>query len=208
EYNAAQRLLHKLKKGVSEFELSSSNSEVVVASIAQDLQTLSKGVTEYRILGRQESNERKRKMMLDRASSMADDHELLKRRFEKLKLRKTQQETYTQERGELLHRNSGAAGTGQLDTAIEMDEDAFWNRSERALDGYIAQGVASLESLREQRGLLQNARQRILNADSTLGLSRSVITYINRRTTQDKVFLVAGMIVTCIGIYFIVHYFG
>ncbi|KAJ2492187.1 protein transport protein bos1 [Coemansia sp. RSA 2050] len=202
EYNAAQRLLHKIKQSVSEFELNNSVSSttVVEAAVAQDLQTLSKSITEYRILGRQESNERKRKTMLDRASSMADDHELLKRRFEKIKLRKNERETLTQGRNELLH--------GAAETAITVDEDAFWNRSERALDGYIMQGMASLDNLREQRGILEGTRRRLWNAGGTLGLSRSVIGYINRRTAQDKIFLVAGMLLTCVGIYFIVHYFG
>ncbi|KAJ1652030.1 protein transport protein bos1 [Coemansia sp. RSA 1836] len=208
EYNAAQRLLHKIKQNVSEFELNSNGkTEVVEAGVTQDLQTLSKSITEYRILGRQESNERKRKTMLDRATAMADDHELLKRRFEKLKLRKSEQATYKQERNELFQPVATSGGQ-MMDTAITVDEDAFWGRSERALDGYIAQGMASLDNLREQRGLLQEARRRIWNADSTLGLSRSVITYINRRTAQDKIFLAAGMVVTCLAIYFIVHYFG
>ncbi|KAJ2064088.1 protein transport protein bos1 [Coemansia sp. S146] len=206
EYNAAQRLLHKIKQSVSEFELNNTggNTNVVEAAVAQDLQTLSKSITEYRILGRQESNERKRKTMLDRATSMADDHELLKRRFDKLKLRKNERENYTQERSELFKGGSGVA----LDTAITVDEDAFWGRSERALDGFIAQGMASLDNLREQRGMLEGTRRRLWNAGGTLGLSKSVITYINRRTTQDKIFLVAGMLLTCLGIYFIVHYFG
>ncbi|KAI8324295.1 V-snare-domain-containing protein [Martensiomyces pterosporus] len=212
EYNAAQRLLHKIKENISDFELSGSgDTSVVQGAIALDLQTLSKRIAEYRIIGRQDANERKRKLMLDRASAMADEHEQLKRRFEKLKLRKTEQSAYEQQRSELFQRSTAAGTQAQLDTAIVMDpqgEDAFWNRSEQALDGFIAQGVASLDNLREQRGLLKGAHKRILNADSTLGLSKSVITYINRRTTQDKIFLVAGMVVTCIGIYFIIHYFG
>ncbi|KAJ2795493.1 protein transport protein bos1, partial [Coemansia furcata] len=125
--------------------------------------------------------------MLDRATSMSDDHELLKRRFEKLKLRKTERATVTQERRELFQGGSAVA----LDTAITVDEDAFWGRSERALDGFIAQGMASLDNLREQRGLLERTRRKLWNAGGTLGLSKSVITYINRRTAQDKIFLIA-----------------
>ncbi|KAJ1929326.1 protein transport protein bos1 [Linderina macrospora] len=181
EYNAAQRLLHKIKQNVSEFELDTRpDTTVLQAGISQDLQTLGKKIAEYRILARQDTNDRKRRMMVDRATALADDHEALKRR--------------------------------PMDTAITMDgghgEDAFYQRSEMALDNFIAQGVASLGNLREQRGMLQGAHRRILNADSTLGLSKSVITYINRRTTQDKIILVAGMLVTCISIYFIVQFFG
>lgn len=214
EYNAAQRLLHKIKENVSEFELGSSGQDTSVTegAIAQDIQTLGRNVGEYRMLGRQEGNERKRKMMLDRASAMAEDHELLKRRYEKIKKDKASRTLYSQQREELLYR--GPPGQQQqqqqaLSTAIEMeDESVFWSRSEQAVDGFIAQGMASLDNLREQRGMLQGAHRRILNADDVLGMSRSVITYINRRTTQDKAILVVGMLLTCVGIYFILKYFG
>ncbi|KAJ1864498.1 protein transport protein bos1, partial [Coemansia sp. RSA 2703] len=178
EYNAAQRLLHKVKQSVSDFELGKYNDELVIkGAIAQDLQTLGKRIPEYRIIGRQESNERKRTLMLDRASTMTDEYEQLKRRFEKLKQRKTEQATYEDNRQELFQRNNaGVSARAPMDTAINMDtsgEDGFWGRSEQALDGYISQGLASLDNLREQRGLLEGAHRRILNADSTLGLSRS-----------------------------------
>ncbi|KAI9473042.1 hypothetical protein BX667DRAFT_396910 [Coemansia mojavensis] len=210
EYNAAQRVLHKLKQDVSELDLLASMEDATVlqGAISQNLQTLSKRITEYRSVGRQEGNERKRTTMLNRASTMAEEHEQLKRRFEKIKQQRTLQTTHTEERNELFQRtHSGRA----QDTAIVMDpqdEEAFWSRSEQALDGYIAQGMASLQNLREQRGLLHDAHRRILNADDTLGLSRSVIKLINRRTTQDKIILGGGMLVTCILIYFIVHLFG
>ncbi|KAJ2844678.1 protein transport protein bos1 [Coemansia brasiliensis] len=212
EYNAAQRVLHKLKQDVSELDLlaTTEDATVIQGAIAQNLQTLSKRITEYRSVGRQEANERKRTTMLDRASTMADEHEQLKRRFEKIKQRRASQTTYTNERNELFQRTQNSGRT-QMDTAIVMDpqdEEAFWHRSEQALDGYIAQGMASLQNLREQRGLLHDAHRRILNADDTLGLSRSVIKLINRRTTQDKIILGGGMVVTCILIYFIVHLFG
>ncbi|KAJ1877305.1 protein transport protein bos1 [Coemansia sp. RSA 1722] len=214
EYNAAQRLLHKVKQGVSDFELGKYNDELVIkAAIVQDLQTLSKRITEYRLIGRQETGERKRTMMLDRATTMADEHELLKRRYDKLKQRKQEQALYQESRQELFQRSQQQQSVGRepMETAIVMDpqmEDGFWGRSEMAVDGFIAQGMASLDNLREQRGLLQGAHRRILNADNTLGLSRSVITYINRRTTQDKIFLAGGMFATCVLIYFIIHYFG
>ncbi|KAJ2453359.1 protein transport protein bos1 [Coemansia sp. RSA 2336] len=211
EYNAAQRVLHKLKQDVSELDLLASTEDATVlqGAISQNLQTLSKRITEYRSVGRQEGNERKRTTMLGRASTMAEEHEQLKRRFEKIKQQRTLQTAHTEERSELFQRTH--AGRTQMDTTIVMDpqdEEAFWSRSEQALDGYIAQGMASLENLREQRGILHDAHRRILNADATLGLSRSVIKLINRRTTQDKVILGGGMLVTCILIYFIVHLFG
>ncbi|KAJ1730888.1 protein transport protein bos1 [Coemansia biformis] len=212
EYNAAQRVLHRIKQHVSEFELGASTSDTTVmqAAIAQDLQTLGQRISEYRLLGRQETNERKHKMMLDRAATMGDEHEQLKRRYEKLKQHKAEQALHRNERSELFQRGAGAS-RAPMDTAVAMDpqdEESFWGRAEQELDGYIAQGVASLDNLREQRGFLHNAHRRILNAGETLGLSQSVIALINRRTAQDKIILGSGMVFTCIFIYAIVHYFG
>ncbi|KAJ1936003.1 hypothetical protein EC988_008318, partial [Linderina pennispora] len=128
EYNAAQRLLHKIKQNVSEFELDTrTDSQVLQAGIAQDLQTLGKKIAEYRILARQDTNERKRRMMIDRATAMADDHENLKRRVEKIKQHKQNQTTYSHERAELFQRPNASQ---PMDTAITMDgpqgEDAFY----------------------------------------------------------------------------------
>ncbi|KAJ2661808.1 protein transport protein bos1 [Coemansia sp. RSA 1200] len=220
EYNAAQRLLHKVKQNVSDFDLAADSPGdingglVAQGAIELDLETLDKRIAEYRVLGRQEGNERKRKTMLDRAGAMSEERDQLARRFGKLKQHKTTRLEHAQNRAELLQRNPAIAEPA-ADTAIDMDMhhhqdagDAFWDRSELALDGFIAQGLASLDSLRDQRGFLHNAHTRIINADNTLGLSRSVITYINRRTTQDKIILAVGMLATCFGIYFIIHYFG
>ncbi|KAJ2609020.1 protein transport protein bos1 [Coemansia sp. RSA 1365] len=212
EYNAAQRVLHRIKQNVDEFDLNStSDNAVTQAAIVQDLQTLGTRISEYRQMGRQETNQRKHKMMLERATHMSEEQEQLRRRFEKIKKRKDDHATYTGQRTELFQRTPGTATRTQMDTTIVMDpldEPSFWNRSEQALDGYIAQGVASLDNLREQRGMLKEAHKRVLNADNTLGLSRSVITLINRRTTQDKIILTGGMLFTCICIYFIIHWFG
>ncbi|KAJ2808306.1 protein transport protein bos1 [Coemansia guatemalensis] len=212
EYNAAQRVLHRIKQNVDAFDLNnSSDNAVTQAAIVQDLQTLDTRISEYRLLGRQESNQRKHKMMLDRVTHMSEEQEQLRRRFEKIKKRREDHAAYNDQRTELFQRTSGTAARTQMDTTIMMDpqdEASFWSRSEQALDGYIAQGVASLDSLREQRGILNEAHKRILNADNTLGLSRSVITLINRRTTQDKIILTGGMLFTCICIYFIIHWFG
>ena len=48
----------------------------------------------------------------------------------------------------------------------------------------------------------------MLNVNSFLGLSKTVIRNINRRTTQDKIILFGGMTMTIFFIYLIIHYFG
>ncbi|KAJ1674827.1 Golgi SNAP receptor complex member 2, partial [Spiromyces aspiralis] len=112
-------------------------------------------------------------------------------------------------RGELFQRSDGSRV--RYDTAIAIDaqdESAFWTRSEAAVDGFISQGVSALENLREQRQMLKNARRNMFNVQGALGLSRTVIRNINRRTTQDKFILFGGMILTCFLIYLIIHYLG
>ena len=46
----------------------------------------------------------------------------------------------------------------------------------------------------------------MLDAANTLGLSRNVIQYIERRVSQDKWVFIAGAIVTFFSMWAIVHY--
>jgi len=48
----------------------------------------------------------------------------------------------------------------------------------------------------------------MLNIANTLGVSQTVIRYIETRTTQDKWILFIGIIVTVFLMWLIVHYLG
>ena len=66
------------------------------------------------------------------------------------------------------------------------------------MDHLIGHGSSILTNLKDQRLTLKNAHKKILDIANTLGLSNTVMRFIERRTTQDKYILYIGMIFTCV----------
>ncbi|GJJ06581.1 hypothetical protein Clacol_000774 [Clathrus columnatus] len=62
-----------------------------------------------------------------------------------------------------------------------LDEDSFIKSTEARLDDFIAQGQEVLNNLVDQRNILKGTQRRLLSAANTLGLSREVIGWIERR---------------------------
>ena len=68
----------------------------------------------------------------------------------------------------------------------------------REMDNLLGSGSSILTNLKEQRITLKGAHKKILDIANTLGMSNTVMRFIERRTSQDRYILFAGMIVTCI----------
>lgn len=62
-----------------------------------------------------------------------------------------------------------------------LHEHSFIHSTEARLDDFIAQGRAVLDDLVEQRTMLKGTQRRLLDAANTLGLSKDVIGWIERR---------------------------
>jgi Golgi SNAP receptor complex protein 2 len=69
--------------------------------------------------------------------------------------------------------------TSREDHALR--EHSFIQNTENRLDEFIAQGRAVLDDLVDQRGVLKGTQRRLLDTANTLGLSRDVIGWIERR---------------------------
>jgi len=76
------------------------------------------------------------------------------------------------------------------------------------LDEFLAQGREVLDNLVDQRKILKGTHRRLLDAANTLGLSRDVIGWIERRSTQDMYIFIAGAVFTFFCFYLIWHYLG
>lgn len=72
------------------------------------------------------------------------------------------------------------------------------------IDDMLNQGYAVLGNLRDQREALKRTKTRMLGFLNTMGLSNSVMNFIERRAYQDKFVLFGGMIVT-VSIMFLVY---
>lgn len=62
-----------------------------------------------------------------------------------------------------------------------LREHSFVQQTHSQLDDFIAQGREVLDNLVDQRNMLKGTQRRLLDAANTLGLSRDVIGWIERR---------------------------
>ncbi|EJU04072.1 hypothetical protein DACRYDRAFT_93519 [Dacryopinax primogenitus] len=89
-----------------------------------------------------------------------------------------------------------------------LREQSFIESTENQLDQFLMQGKEVLDNLVDQKNLLKGTKKRLLDAANTLGLSRDVISWVERRTTQDIVIFFVGAIVTLVCFYYIWVWFG
>ncbi|RDB25050.1 Protein transport protein bos1 [Hypsizygus marmoreus] len=89
-----------------------------------------------------------------------------------------------------------------------LDEHSFIQNTETRIDEFLAQGREVLDNLVDQRNMLKGTQRRLLNAANTLGLSRDVIGWIERRSTQDMYIFIGGAIFTFFCFFMIWKYLG
>ncbi|KAG8890288.1 protein transport protein bos1 [Tulasnella sp. 403] len=117
--------------------------------------------------------------------------------------------------------------TSSLRQAHALDEHSFLQRTENDLDNFIAQGREVLDNLVDQRNILKGTQKRLLDAANTLGLSRNVIGWIEKRryaiifmdvvtsfivlplrSKEDTIIFVIGAIFTFFCFWLIWHFLG
>lgn len=89
-----------------------------------------------------------------------------------------------------------------------LHEHSFVQNTETRLDEFLAQGREMLDNLVDQRNVLKGTQRRLLDAANTLGLSRDVIGWIERRSTQDMYIFLGGAMLTFICFFLIWWYLG
>ncbi|KAH7108198.1 golgi SNAP receptor complex member bos1 [Auriculariales sp. MPI-PUGE-AT-0066] len=99
-------------------------------------------------------------------------------------------------------------GTPTLREDHALREHTFLNNTESQLDMFISQGREVLDNLVDQRNVLKGTHRRLLDAANTLGLSRDVIGWVERRSSQDMIIFIVGAIFTLVCFYFILRWFG
>ncbi|KIM78982.1 hypothetical protein PILCRDRAFT_572726 [Piloderma croceum F 1598] len=89
-----------------------------------------------------------------------------------------------------------------------LHEHSFIQSTEARLDDFLAQGREVLDNLVDQRNVLKGTQRMLLDSANTLGLSRDVIGWIERRSKQDMYIFFAGAIFTFFCFYLIWKYLG
>jgi Golgi SNAP receptor complex protein 2 len=114
---------------------------------------------------------------------------------------------YGNERDELMlrrrKRRGGGGGGEESDLGNLADESGSLQQSHNMVGDLLASGQASLTGLVDQRQRLRGVKRVLVDIGSRLGLSQSTMRIIERRDITDAYLVAAGMVVTCLVIYFV-----
>ncbi|KAG9018561.1 protein transport protein bos1 [Tulasnella sp. 427] len=104
--------------------------------------------------------------------------------------------------------SSSFGPNASLRQAHALNEHSFIQNTETQLDSFIAQGREVLDNLVDQKNILKGTQKRLLDAANTLGLSRDVIGWIERRSKEDTIIFCVGAVFTFFCFWLIWHYLG
>lgn len=159
------------------------------------------------ILVSKEMPSRRQKMKL-RLEQLRQDITQLQAAFRSEKHKRDEKVRFEADRQALLSTrfDSGTSGTPDAHTQISMDYADMEHRSRLAnshkhVDDLITVGATALDSLRAQRSQLRGAQKRLRDFAETVGLSRSVIQLIERRSSQDYAIFFACAAAFCFFMY-------
>jgi Golgi SNAP receptor complex protein 2 len=100
------------------------------------------------------------------------------------------------EREQLLTRRFQPNSETTIDLDYSLQHNTQMQGAHKGVDEMLLTGNNIMDSLRNQRDLLKGAKTRMLNIGSTLGLSDHTLRLIERRLTEDRYVMFAGMFVT------------
>jgi Golgi SNAP receptor complex protein 2 len=148
---------------------------------------------------------------------LRSEQEAVKTKFSEVKQAQRERERQ-QNRTDLFNAagSSGSRGTPGSQTSQQQLTEALLKEREgrtldyagTRLDEIISMGQSALEGVRSQRGSLKSAHRRVLDAATTLGLSKNVIRVIEQKSAQDKFIFWGGVIMTFLVIYLMWRYFS
>mmetsp|Transcript_33551 Transcript_33551/g.76704 ORF Transcript_33551/g.76704 Transcript_33551/m.76704 type:complete len:99 (-) Transcript_33551:121-417(-) len=77
-----------------------------------------------------------------------------------------------------------------------VEEGQALKRSARAFDELETSGLAMLAQLAGQRDRLKSAQRKLLDVMNTLGVSNSLMRFIEKRHFMDSLIVYGGMLIT------------
>lgn len=113
------------------------------------------------------------------------------------------------ERDELLRRRHKRqeVPTDEQDLNNLADEAQSLQQSTLMVDDLITNGSGALTGLVDQRQKMRGVKNVVMRMGNVLGLTNSTMRIIERRDITDAYLVLAGIIVTCIVIYFCYFHF-
>lgn len=177
------------------------------------LTTINKTLNDLEEIVKRETSMEKRTSYKERLAMLRSEHESVKSRFNEIKQAQRERERQ-QNRADLISGPAGYRGTPDSQSSQHQLTEALLKEREgrtldyagTRLDEIIAMGQSALEGVRNQRGSLKSAHRRVLDAATTLGLSKNVIRVIEQKSAQDKFIFWGGVVVTFLVIYLMWRY--
>ncbi|XP_038047860.1 Golgi SNAP receptor complex member 2-like [Patiria miniata] len=201
-YHETNKLLHEVQNGLSRVEQASQEKKYLAENEVQAMiDQIVSNLERLDILVNKEPATRKQNARL-RLEQLKYDCQHLQAALRNIQHRRYMHEQELKDRDELLTRRFVA---NDDNTSVLIDQELSHNSSlhdaHRGMDDLIGAGAATIENLRNQRGLLKGTQRKILDVANVLGLSNTVMRLIEKRTAQDKWILFGGMFVTCVVMY-------
>lgn len=208
-YHQTNKMVHEIQSGLSRLERANSTDiHIVENEIQARIDQVVSNCERLEILVNKEPPTRRANAKI-RVDQIKYDCQHLQSAMRNLQHKRYQREEEEREREALLSRKFAP---NDPDTSIMIDAALQQNQrlhnSHRNMDDLISSGTGIIGSLREQRGTLKGAQKRMLDIANSLGLSNTVMRFIERRAYQDKFILFGGMFVTCLIMFFVWKYFS
>ncbi|KAG4094324.1 hypothetical protein H8356DRAFT_1694577 [Neocallimastix lanati (nom. inval.)] len=212
-YTNSSKQIHQLQLDFEKLEQGEDTSSAIQGQISASLGALKKASDDLMQLAKREITEEKREIAYQRAEKIQREYQLLQDSFNRWKQKQLAKKNEEREREMLLRRQDGTMYQQQQNPYLPpMDyfnhESNVLHRTGKQIDDYIAMSKSALQELYDQKNILKRSKTTMLNIANTLGVSQTVIRYIETRTTQDKWILFIGIIVTVFLMWLIVHYLG
>ncbi|KAI8806732.1 hypothetical protein BJ742DRAFT_815114 [Cladochytrium replicatum] len=224
-YNNVNKLLTQVGQDLQKLETGFDTSQALQEQITANFVSIKRQTDDLDEWGKKEITAIKREKALSRVAKVRDEHRALTSQFDKWKAQHYAAQaaaTAVQERNELFggrptpiqryrvdsHMDPHADSTILMMEQALNEQNAGVGASVNRLDEFILMGRQSLQELVDQRNMLKNTRRRMLDIANSLGLSTSVIRFIEQRTVTDRYILYGGMVLMVVLMYLIVRYFG
>nr|CAG4645889.1 EOG090X0GIP [Lynceus sp. MCZ IZ 141354] len=206
-YHQSQRLLIESQNLLPRLETATTGEEVklIEESFTRSIGEITNNCEKLNIMVNKELPARRREARL-RVEQLKQDRTLLINSFQALQKRREMRLKEHSDRELLLNHRF----TSNRDTTLYIDQSLAHHTSmqnaNHGLDDLLGAGSAILDNLRSQRTSLKGAHKRLLDLANTLGLSNTVMRFIEKRTSQDRYILYGGMFLVSLLIIAIFYY--
>ncbi|XP_014675056.1 PREDICTED: Golgi SNAP receptor complex member 2-like [Priapulus caudatus] len=205
-YHETNKILQEVHALLSEYDRAGSDEAPDVERRLGDVfDAINANVGRLEILVNKEPPTRRQNARL-RLDQLKYDRQHLEAALRNMQHRHYQHEEEARQREQLLAQSFRPNDDASVMIDHTLQHHTGLSNAHREVDNLLGSGGSILGNLREQRGALKGVQKRVLDIANTLGMSNTVMRLIERRTTQDKVILWGGIIVTCVIMYLTIKY--